>query len=120
MGVFSRKKKQWLCIEFYASIDFLIINSNFETFSVVTAEALASGKPVIASRCGGPEQFITPETGLLVEPRNQKELEAAMVYMSENYQNYNVETLQNSIRQPYSKEVIGKQFYNIYEKCLDV
>jgi hypothetical protein len=36
----------------------VIINSNVETFSKVTGEALALGKPVIATRCGGPEAFI--------------------------------------------------------------
>ena len=43
----------------------LVVPSRRETFSLVTAEALASGTPVVATRCGGPEEIITPDTGEL-------------------------------------------------------
>jgi len=33
----------------------------------VTAEALASGTPVVATRCGGPEEILTDETGQLTD-----------------------------------------------------
>jgi glycosyltransferase involved in cell wall biosynthesis len=43
----------------------LVVPSRRETFSLVTAEALASGLPVVATRCGGPEEIVTPDTGEL-------------------------------------------------------
>ena len=45
----------------------LVVPSRRETFSLVTAEALASGTPVVATRCGGPEEILTEETGQLTE-----------------------------------------------------
>src|SRR4029079_1074858 len=45
----------------------LVVPSRRETFSLVTAEALASGTPVVATRCGGPEEIITEATGQLVD-----------------------------------------------------
>jgi glycosyltransferase involved in cell wall biosynthesis len=45
----------------------LVVPSRRETFSLVTAEALASGTPVVATRCGGPEEILTDETGQLTE-----------------------------------------------------
>jgi len=45
----------------------LVVPSRRETFSLVTAEALASGTPVVATRCGGPEDIITEETGQLTD-----------------------------------------------------
>jgi glycosyltransferase involved in cell wall biosynthesis len=40
------------------SHDALVVASRYETFSLVSAEALACGTPVVASRCGGPEEVV--------------------------------------------------------------
>lgn len=45
----------------------LVVPSRRETFSLVTAEALASGTPVVATRCGGPEEILTEGTGQLAD-----------------------------------------------------
>ena len=45
----------------------LVVPSRRETFSLVTAEALASGTPVVATRCGGPEEILTRDYGQLAE-----------------------------------------------------
>ena len=41
--------------------------SNYETFSVVCAEALCCGTPVIASNVGGIPEFVNESNGILVE-----------------------------------------------------
>lgn len=56
----------------------LVVPSRRETFSLVTAEALASGTPVVATRCGGPEEILTEETGLLTEPDDPAALAIAI------------------------------------------
>ncbi len=58
----------------------MITNSNYETFSVATAEALVCGVPVIATRCGGPEDFVTEDCGILIEPRNRTVASSDIVY----------------------------------------
>jgi glycosyltransferase involved in cell wall biosynthesis len=45
----------------------LVVPSRRETFSLVTAEALASGTPVVATRCGGPEEILTDDYGQLTD-----------------------------------------------------
>ena len=54
-------------LELLTNADFHILNSDDEGFSVVTAEAILYGIPVIATKCGGPEDFVTPSTGILIE-----------------------------------------------------
>ncbi len=49
-------------LEYLPKSDALIVNSYFETYSMITAESLLSGVPVISSKCGGPEQFINNGT----------------------------------------------------------
>lgn len=55
---------------------FLVLPSEwYENFPMVTLEAYALGKPVVASRLGGiPESIDEEETGLLFEPGNVSEL----------------------------------------------
>ncbi|MEP6690047.1 MAG: glycosyltransferase [Gemmatimonadaceae bacterium] len=56
----------------------LVVPSRRETFSLVTAEALASGTPVVATRCGGPEEIITAETGELADVDDAASLAVAI------------------------------------------
>ena len=61
-------------------IDILALPSLWEGFPVSILEAMASAKPVIASRVGGiPEEIIDEETGLLVPPKNVPALEKAIL-----------------------------------------
>lgn len=104
--------------DFLKRIDFVIINSNFETFSVVAAEALVNGKPVISTVCGGPEEFITPDCGILIEPGNQKQLEDAIGKMIATYKEYDALKLNRYITKKCSYPIVGHQFYTIYKEIL--
>ena len=66
--------------ELHAALDVLVLPSVWpEPFGLVLLEAMASGKPVIATRHGGPlEIVVEDETGLLVPPGDVEELAAAM------------------------------------------
>jgi len=54
--------------EVMRAFDVYALTSRSEGFSLSTIEAMASGVPVVATRCGGPEEILEDrETGLLVE-----------------------------------------------------
>jgi glycosyltransferase involved in cell wall biosynthesis len=96
----------------------VIINSNFETFSVVTGEALASGKPVIATRCGGPEAFITPENGVLIPVGNDDVLRDAMVRMAQEHGRYSPAAIRASVSQRFSPQAVAKAFDAVYREAI--
>lgn len=63
---------------FVREMDFLIFPSRSEGFSNAVIEAMAMGKPVIATRVGGnPEAVVDGETGFLVSPDHPDELRRA-------------------------------------------
>lgn len=98
--------------------DFFVMNSNYETFSVVTAEAIGYGLPVIVTRCGGPEEFVNKEVGIVIEPNNPKQLEEAILNMLQNFQKYDIDQLSNYSNSLFSSEIIGKKFFNLYKKIV--
>jgi glycosyltransferase involved in cell wall biosynthesis len=49
-----------------------------EPFGLATLEAMASARSVVASRVGGPPEFVTPESGVLVDPEDEDALVAAL------------------------------------------
>jgi glycosyltransferase involved in cell wall biosynthesis len=54
--------------DWVAACDILCQPSLVEPFGQTVLEALASERPVVATKIGGPPELVTPETGVLVEP----------------------------------------------------
>jgi len=98
--------------------DFFILNSNYETFSVVSIEALSSGIPVISTRCGGPEEFINENVGILIEKGDKEQLIDAIHYMLDNSNSYDSKSLHEYAKNRFGIEIIGKQIYDIYLSVL--
>ena len=65
--------------------DVVLNLSEAESFSMTCAEASYYGVPVIASRCGGPEEIIQHQrTGMLVENGNREQMRTAMLQLAQS------------------------------------
>lgn len=91
-----------------------VLPSAVETFGVAYIEALASGLPVIATKCGGPEDFVNESNGLLVEVDNREELYHAMKEMIENIKKYNAESISKAAVDKFSDVEIAKRLEALY------
>jgi glycosyltransferase involved in cell wall biosynthesis len=64
--------------EWIARADVVCGPSLVEPFGQALLEALACGRPVVATRIGGPPEFVPAEAGVLVDPMDEEALAAAL------------------------------------------
>lgn len=102
----------------YKQVDFVIINSNVETFSVVAAEAMMAGKPVLSTRCGGVEEFMSDQTGILIKTNDPPQLERALEKMITDHTNFDAHSLKKYAEEKFSSEAIGKSLSSIYHSII--
>lgn len=95
-----------------------ILPSTHETFGVVYAEAIASGKPVIATRCGGPESIINQGNGLLVNVGDIEGLSLAMQNLSNNLSDYDSLFIRRDFENRFSRRAVVDQLKSLYNEVL--
>ena len=64
--------------DWVAACDVLCQPSLIEPFGQTILEGLASERPVVATRIGGPPELVTPETGVLVDPGSVDSIERGL------------------------------------------
>jgi glycosyltransferase involved in cell wall biosynthesis len=64
--------------DWIAASDVVCQPSLVEPFGQAVLEALATERPVLATRFGGPAELVTPETGVLVDPGVVESIQAGL------------------------------------------
>lgn len=98
------------------SSDFFILPSAFETFGLVYIEAMATGLPVIATRCGGPEDFVDAGNGLLIPVDDQAALDEALRHMIRNAHSCRKADISRTVHGRFSAEAVADALLRIYHK----
>jgi glycosyltransferase involved in cell wall biosynthesis len=68
---------------YVADADVLVQPSLVEPFGQALLEAMAMGRSVVATKIGGPPEFVPPEAGVLVDPLDTEALAEALARASE-------------------------------------
>lgn len=103
---------------FYSGINLFVLPSRYETFGVVLVEAMSCGIPVIAAKCGGPEDIVTPLTGLLVNNEDADQIREAIEYIYYNRVKYDPLTIREYARTAFGPETFRNKMNIIYSDAL--
>jgi glycosyltransferase involved in cell wall biosynthesis len=98
--------------------DAFVLPSRAENFGVVLIEALTTGLPLISTRCGGPEDIVTSEVGLLLEPNDECALAQALVTMRGSARSYDRCALRAVAVERYGYARVGPQLRDLYQATL--
>ena len=115
LGAVSRD----LAPQLFRDSDVFVLPSRHETFGIVYAEALASGKPIIATRCGGPEFIVNELNGLLVDVGDIESLSYALQNMIETHLDYNAQAIRDDFQNRFSKKAVVNNIFDVYEALLN-
>ncbi len=113
----GRKTKQEI-VTLLQNSHVFVLASRSETFGVAYIEALSMGVPIIATRCGGPEDFVQSTDGLLVPVDNLAALTDAIKYMIEHYADYDRAKIAADCKSRFAPEVIAKQLTHVFENVI--
>jgi putative colanic acid biosynthesis glycosyltransferase len=111
---------QNLLAEYYSLANVLLLTSTKETFSMVSAESLACGTPVIGFDSGAPKEVALPGFGEFVPYADLDALESLLfrVKTGEIALMPSTECAQFA-RERYSKDAMVKAYESIYRKLMD-
>lgn len=117
---FESEKTTTEVAELINNNDLFLLFSNYETFSVVIAEAWACGLPIITSKCGGLTETITKENGIQVKVGDEAELLNQLNTMLNQITTYNPGVISTQFGNKFSYETVGKTFLTIYKRTLQI
>jgi len=93
-----------------------VMPSLHESFCIALCEAMACGKPVISTRCGGPEFTVTPDTGILVEVANPEALADAMERCISGQVKYDPHGIRRHVMEQFGEEAFLRNVSTVYEQ----
>lgn len=114
---FLRAKPQTILPYYYSAAEMCILPSRYESFGLVTLEAMACGTPVIASRVGGiPEVVEDGKTGFLITPGDEKEIADRIdcLLRDERLRNFMVSQARKRARK-FSWKSVADKVSSVYE-----
>lgn len=98
--------------------DILVSASRVETFGLVLAEALATGLPIVATRSGGPEEFVTDQVGALVPVDDAAALARGIADLAARLSDFSAEHLAHYAKSHFGQEEVGRQLHALYSSVL--
>jgi len=98
--------------------DALLMFSNYENFPCVIAESFMTGLPVISSNVNGIPEHVNASNGLLVQPRNEEELERAIEQFLDGTVTFDRSSIRSYAEEHFGYRAVGKSFDTIYRKVL--
>jgi glycosyltransferase involved in cell wall biosynthesis len=98
--------------------DALVLPSTFEPFGVVCIEAMACGRPVLATRCGGPQDILDKDSGLLVEAESLEALVQGLKKMYLERSKFDPVRIRTSCLQRFSRKVVVGKLTDLYQETL--
>jgi teichuronic acid biosynthesis glycosyltransferase TuaC len=96
----------------------LVLPSRAESLGMVLVEALACGTPVVATRCGGPEEIVNERVGVLVQPEDPEALARGLEQVLDRAWTHDPLGLRAHALKTFGLESVGNRLRRVYEAAV--
>jgi glycosyltransferase involved in cell wall biosynthesis len=96
----------------------LVLPSRAESFGMVLVEALACGTPVVATRCGGPEDIVDDQVGQLVPIEDPEALANAIERVLARRELFDPVRLRAHALAKFGLESVGERLKHVYHEAV--
>ena len=110
-------KDQIELAKYYSMADITLLTSKKETFSMVVAESLCCGTPIIGFKAGAPEQITLEEYSKFINYGNIKELRDIVVEFINK--SFDKREINRKAIEKYSKKIMCQKYINIYKELTE-
>lgn len=104
------------------TFDVFVLSSLTEGISLTLLEAMAAGRPIVATNVGGnPEVIIDGVTGFLIPPKEPQNMSEAIAKILQNPElaKQMGEAGRRRVEEKFSLERMVKEYRDLYEECLE-
>ena len=116
MIMLGRVNDQKTLARYYSMADVTVLTSKKETFSMICAESLCCGTPIVGFKAGGPEQISLPEYSSFVEYSDVDALHSAVCEMLER--GLSKAEISVPAKEAYSKQSMVNSYINTYNALI--
>jgi glycosyltransferase involved in cell wall biosynthesis len=96
----------------------LVLPSRKESLGMVLVEALACGTPVVATRCGGPEDIVNDQVGALVAPNDPQALACAIERVIDRREEFKPASLRAYALEKFSWQQVAERYMDLYREAV--
>ena len=101
-----------------AAADLFVLPSFSEGLPGVLLEAMASGLPILSTRCGGPEELVDADVGQLVAVGDAQALAGGLGDMLDNYRLYDRTAIRQRALERYDYRPLAARISQVYAEVL--
>lgn len=115
---FKGKMSKHEIAEQHRNSTFFLHSSTYETFSVVTAEALMCGTPVVVSNIPAIAEYVNESNGRLVSGNDPLDWHKAILSMINEKDRFNRKHIREQMTKKFSKQAVGAKFLEILTEVI--
>lgn len=98
--------------------DIFLLPSRHENNPVSLIEALACGKPIVTTRCGGPEELVTKSNGLVAEPGDAEDFATKTLEVIKAIVQYQPQLIRSEFEKHHAATSGVKRILEIYSNVV--